>query len=324
MDRRVPLRGVVRVRYRPAPAPFRRPLMRAGRALRQLPFVAEQVPEEVVAPLRRRRGPGDFQAAGDRVTSFASAKSVLPAEALLLDTGGFGLGTHQRRIAGAVGFAEGVAAGDQRDRLFIVHRHARKRLADVARRGDRIRIAVRPFRVDVDQTHLHGGERVLQVAVAGVALVRQPLAFGTPVDVLGRLPDILAPAAETERLEAHRFEGDVAGEDHQVGPGDFPAVFLFDRPQQPARLVEARVVRPAVERREALLAGSGAAATVADAVGACAVPSHPDEQPPVMAEVGWPPILRVRHQGVQILDHRIQVEALEFPGVIERLAHRIG
>ena len=44
----------------------------------------------------------------------------------------------------------------------------------------------------------------------------------------------------------------------------------------------------------------------------------------VVAEVGRPPILRVRHQGLKVLDHRVQVEALEFLGVVERLAHRIG
>ena len=200
----------------------------------------------------------------------------------------------------------------------------RERFANILGRREGIRIAVRPFRIHVDQTHLHGGERILKITVAGVALVRQPLAFGAPVDVLFGLPDIRAPAAETERLEAHRLEGDVARENHQVGPGDFPAVFLLDRPQQPARLVEVRVVRPAIERREALLAGSGAAAAVADAVRACAVPRHPNEQRPVVAKVGRPPILRVRHQGMKVLDHGIQVEALEFLGVVERLAHRIG
>ena len=35
-------------------------------------------------------------------------------------------------------------------------------------------------------------------------------------------------------LEAHQLERDVAGEDHKIGPGDFPAVFLLDRPQEPA------------------------------------------------------------------------------------------
>ena len=180
----------------------------------------------------------------------------------------FRLRPHQRRIAGAVGLAEGVTAGDQRDRLLVVHRHARESLADVAGRSERIRLAVRAFRVDVDQAHLHGAEVTREFAVAAVALVRQPLAFGTPVDVLVRLPDVLATAAEAERLEAHRLQRDVAGEDHQVGPGDLLAVFLLDRPQQPARLVEVRVVGPAVERRETLLTGAGAAAAVADAIGA--------------------------------------------------------
>jgi hypothetical protein len=88
----------------------------------------------------------------------------------------------------------------------------------------------------------------------------------------GRLPGILAPAAETESLEAHRLEGDIARENDKVGPGYFSAaVFLLDRPQQPARLVEVRVVRPAIEGREALPAGAGAAAPIADAVRACAM-----------------------------------------------------
>jgi hypothetical protein len=59
-------------------------------------------------------------------------KLALPAEALLLDAARFRLRPDQRRIAGAVGLAEGVAAGDQRDGLFVVHRHARERFADVA------------------------------------------------------------------------------------------------------------------------------------------------------------------------------------------------
>ena len=159
--------------------------MRAGRALRQFPFVAEQVLEEVVAPLRRRGGPGDFQAAGDRVTAFARAKAALPAEALLLEAGRFRLRPHMGRRAGAVGLAEGVAAGDERHRLLVVHRHAGEGLADIPRRGDRIGVAVRAFRVDVDQPHLHGGERIFEVPVAGVAFVIQPLVSRRP----SRRPD---------------------------------------------------------------------------------------------------------------------------------------
>ena len=101
-------------------------------------------------------------------------------------------------------------------------------------------------------------------------------------------------AAEAERLEAHRLQGDVAGEDHQVGPRDLPAVLLLDRPEQAAGLVEVRVVGPAVERGEALRAGAGAAAAVVDAVGAGAVPRHADEERAVVAVVGRPPVLRRR------------------------------
>ena len=79
-----------------------------------------------------------------------------------------------------------------------------------------------------------------------------------------------------------------------------------------------------VERREALLAVSGAAASVANAVGARAVPRHANEKAAVMAKVRGPPILGIGHQGVKVLDHRVEVEALEFLSVVERLAERIG
>src|SRR5271168_1426702 len=102
------VKGVRNRRFRA----FRLPLFRAGRALRQFPFVLEQVVEEVIAPLRRRLRPGDFRAAGDGVSADAGAVLALPAEALILDGGAFRLRTDERRIARAVGLAEGVAAGD--------------------------------------------------------------------------------------------------------------------------------------------------------------------------------------------------------------------
>ena len=43
----------------------------------------------------------------------------------------FGFRTDERRVAGAMGLAEGVAAGNQRDGLLVVHRHAEERFADV-------------------------------------------------------------------------------------------------------------------------------------------------------------------------------------------------
>src|SRR5262245_21852142 len=49
-----------------------------------------------------------------------------------------------------------------------------------------------------------------------------------------------------------------------------------------------------------------------------------DHQSAVVAEVGRPPLLRLCHQGMEVLDHGLQVEALELLGVVERLAHWIG
>ena len=138
---------------------------------------------------------------------------------------------------------------------------------------------------------MHGRERILKITVAAVAFVRQPLALRPPENVLFGLPCVLAPAAKTKRLKAHGFEGDVARENHEVGPGDFSAILLLDWPQQSARLVKIHVVRPAIERREALLTRSGPAAAVADAVRARAVPRHTNEKRPVVAIVGRPPFL---------------------------------
>ena len=247
-----------------------------------------------------------------------------------------------------MGFAEGMAARNQGDGFFVIHRHAGKGLADVARRSDRIGIAVRTFWVDVNQAHLHRGQRILQVApvhvpirrlvgheyrallvdalgTVGVAFVAsQPLGLAAPVDVLFRLPDVLTPAAKTEGLESHRFQRDVAREDHQVGPGDFPAVLLLDRPEQAPRLVQADIVRPTVERGEALLAPAAATAAVAGAVGAGAVPRHADKQRPVVAKVRRPPVLRPGHQFPEVFLQGLEVETPELLGVVETLAHRIG
>jgi hypothetical protein len=222
-----------------------------------------------------------------------------------------------------MGLAERVPAGDQRHRLLVVHRHPAERLADVDGRAQRVRLAVRALRVDVDQAHLHGAQRLLELAVARVALVAQPGGLGAPVDVLVGLPHVLAAAGEPERLEAHRLQRDVAGEDHQIRPGERLAVLLLDRPQQAARLVEVAVVRPAVDRREALLARPRPAAAVADAIRARAVPGHPDDERAVVAEVGRPPILRRGQHVLDVALDRGQVERVERRPVVEVLAQRV-
>src|SRR5207244_2831464 len=135
-----------------------------------------------------------------------------------------------------------------------------------------------------------------------------PLALRAPENVFSGLPDVRASAAETERLEPHRLQCDVTGENHQVGPGDLPAILLLDRPEQPARLIQAHIVRPAIEGRETLRAGACSAAAVADAVRTGAVPRHTNEKRAIVAVVRGPPVLRRGHQGMEVLDHGIQVE----------------
>ena len=254
--RRVPLRRVVRVGHGALRlGVLRRPLLRAGGARRQLVVVVEEVVEVAVVPLGRLVGPRALEAAGDRVAGLAGAVAADPAEALVLDRAPLGLRPDEVRVAGAVALAEGVAADDERDRLLVVHRHAAERLADVPGGRQRIRVAVRPLGVHVDEAHLHGTERTGELAVAAVALVAEPGVLGAPEDLVG-LPDVLAAEAHAERLEPHRLQRDVAGVDEEVGPRDLLAVLLLDRPQQPARLVEVGVVGPAVERREALVAAA--------------------------------------------------------------------
>ena len=272
----------------------------------------------------------------------------MPAQALHLQACRFRLGADVVGGAGTMGLAERVATGDQGHGFFIVHGHAAKGFTDVLARGHGVGVTFRAFRVHVDQAHLHGGQRVFQVtlgrqvaillftmlgrlghqvtlprrlrldlilAVTGIAA--QPDLFRPPVHVFVRLPHIGTPAGEAEGLEAHGFEGNITGEYDQVGPGNLVAVFLLDRPQQAPGLVQADVVRPAVERGEALLARARPSAAITNAVGARAVPGHADEQRAVVAKVGRPPILRVGHQGSQVFLQGLEVEALERLGIVE-------
>ena len=222
-----------------------------------------------------------------------------------------------------MGLAERVPSGDKRDRLGVVHGHAGERLPDVPGRRQRVGLSIGPLGVHIDQAHLHRAERVGQLPIAAVALVAEPGGLGPPIDVLLGLPHVGAAAAETERLESHRLQRHIPGQDHQIGPRDLAAVLLLDRPQHPARLVQAGVVGPAVERSEAMRARAAAAPPVSDAVGAGAVPRHPDDQRPVVAVVGRPPVLRGRQCLFDVGLHRGEVEAVELRGVVEGAAHGI-
>ena len=228
-----------------------------------------------------------------------------------------------RLHAGAVGFAEGVSADDQGDGFFVVHGHALEGASDVLGRGERIRLAAGPFRIDVDQAHVVGAELLVELARVVVALVREPFFFLTPIGLVG-FPAVGASKRESEGLETHRLERAVAGEDQQVGPGERLSVLLLDRPEQAAGLVEIGVVGPAVERGEALLSCAAAAATVADPVGAGSVPGHANEERAVVPVVGRPPVLRGSHHGFDIGAQGLDVEVIDGVGVAEIAVHGIG
>src|SRR6185437_3079827 len=117
--------------------------------------------------------------------------------------------------------------------------------------------------------------------------------------------------------ETHRLKGDVPGKDHQVRPRNLASIFLLDRPQQTARLVEVHIVRPAIEGRKPLLPSSRSAAAITDSIRAGAVPRHADEQWPVVTEVGRPPFLRVGHDRLKVFHYGVQIKTLKFLRVIE-------
>ena len=180
-----------------------RPLIGARRAFGQLPLIAEPVVEKGVAPPGRGLAPGHFQPAADGVGALAGAKAGFPAKAQLLDRRGLGRGADQGGVARAMRFAKRVPARDQRDGFVIIHRDACESFADVAGAGHRIGHAVGAFRVHIDQPHLHRGQRVFQIALAGVALIAQPLAFRAPVNVLLAFPHIRAATGKAHRAQAH-------------------------------------------------------------------------------------------------------------------------
>ena len=190
------------------------------------------------------------------------------------------------------------------------------------RGGGGVRVAARALRVHVDQTHVVGAELSLEFTVIVVAFVPKPLGLRPPVRVVS-LPDVGAAEGEPERLEAHRFQGAVAGEDDEVGPRQVAAVLLLDRPQQATRLVQVAVVRPAVQGRKALVARAAAAAAVGDAVRARGVPRHADEERPIVAVVCRPPVLGGRHHLLDVLLQLSDVNILERQSIVEVSAHRV-
>ena len=68
--------------------------------------------------------------------------------------------------SGAVRLAEGMAAGDQSNGLFIIHGHAGEGFTDILCRRQGIGNPFRTFGIDVNQAHGRGTKRVCQLALA--------------------------------------------------------------------------------------------------------------------------------------------------------------
>ena len=321
--RRVANVRVVGIRYgRDCSGVLGRVLPLAGRALDQFPFVAIEVLEKAMVPGRRIVGPGAFDTAGDRVRGHARAVTAVPADPLVLDAGTLWICSDVSFRASAVRFAERVSANNQRDRLFIVHRHAHEGAADVLGGPGRVGLATGTFGVDVDQAHVVGAELLVEHAVAVMSFVSQPLLLNAPVSFVC-FPRVWTAKSKAERLEAHRFKCAVAREDQEIGPGQLLAVLLLDRPEQASRLVKVGVVGPTVERGEALLSDAAAAATVADSVGAGRVPGHANEERTIVTVVRRPPVLRGGHHRFDVSFQRLNIKRSDRSCIVESCAHRI-
>ena len=93
----------------------------------------------------------------------SAAKAVLPAETLLFDGSAFRFGANQGRVARTVGLAKSMSTGDEGDGFLIIHRHAGKGLTNIMSGSCWDRFSVRSFRVDIDQTHLHGSQGIFKI-----------------------------------------------------------------------------------------------------------------------------------------------------------------
>ena len=94
---------------------------------------------------------------------------------------------------------------------------------------------------------------VIGSAFYSMPFVIQPFFLGTPVYIILRFPDILPATGKSQGFETHGFQGHIPGKDHQVGPGYFLTVFLFNRPEQSSGFIKISVIRPTVLRCETVL-----------------------------------------------------------------------
>ena len=180
------------------------PLLCTCGALGQFPLITEKVPEKIITPFCWCGSPGTFKTTCDRIACISCTISIFPAQPLLFNTCCCGFTSYIcGRISGPVCFTECMSASNQCDCFLIIHGHPGKCFADITGGCQRIRITIRSFRIYINQSHLNSTEWILQFAITTIALISQPLCFGTPVNILLGFPDIFTATGKTKGVETH-------------------------------------------------------------------------------------------------------------------------
>ena len=110
----------------------RHPLKSTGRALDQIPVIFKQCFQIAHVPSGWFGFPCAFQTAANGVATFATAEGAFPAQSLFFDRRGFRFPADMSRGTSAMALTKGVAARNQRDGFFIIHRHAGKGLTNIS------------------------------------------------------------------------------------------------------------------------------------------------------------------------------------------------
>ena len=114
--------------------------------------------------------------------------------------------------------------------LFIVHSHTTKGFPNILGCGYRIRIPIRPFRIYIDKSHLHSSKWFFKVSIATISSIFKHVMLRAPINITSRLPYIFSSSSKTKGLESCRFQGDITSKYHQISPGYFTTVLLFNWP----------------------------------------------------------------------------------------------
>ena len=163
-----------------------------------------------MSPFCRCGCPSYFQARSDSIFTFPRFVFARPAHTLFFNICGFGFWPNQSSITRTVCFSKCMSTGNKRHCFFIVHTHSAKRFANIFGSSHRIGVAIWPFGININKSHLNSSKWIFEFAIGCIAFVIQPFVFGAPVHMLFRFPNIFAASRKTECFKSHRFQSHVA------------------------------------------------------------------------------------------------------------------